>query len=455
MDSHQSADLFATTTPDTSVVSAADVVNGVHKLAIEKEDDYEVHEDEFVTLEGINLYNPEDSDALEDLENAFGYLVDIATQELQHAHRPVYTRALLERVKYWADQIRGELPLASDQRVLDHVDAYGLNKKEYRVWNRNGNINANTLQVEYLSRVEMHPEFQRRYGNHSEQIKALRRYNKNRAQDCIDTPYTFITFDRCFLNEQKDTATMSRYWNAIQHTKHLWIASSSRRQLIETFQETAKKCAPITQVVCFGLGVLNLKKNFYHSAIQYMAVFSIIQTLNHHYYQTNPDRPFIRLVLQDPNYELKDHEILRKLFNSNDNISFVSDPDGLLAIDAGTLVVTAFLPVQMPLVQSMTDLFSENPTQGPAAILCDVMKVGTGKREYSLIERASQAVFRHFATHYERKENGFEDHGLEDELMVDAYGDDWAERNSMYWLNKMDLWMRKGGTNQGRSFVGY
>ncbi|KAI4954145.1 hypothetical protein J4E91_001855 [Alternaria rosae] len=427
MDSHQSVDSFATTTSDTSVKSVADIVDGVHKLAIEEGDDYQVHEDELVTLGEVNLYILDDSGALEDLENAFGYHVDIATQELQHAYRPVYTRALLERVNQWTDQILREFPLASNQRLLDHVDSYRLNKKKCRIWNRNGNINDNTIQVEYLSRVEMHPDFQSRYGKNSEQIKALRCYNKNRAQDCIDTPYTFITFDRCFLNERKDTAKM----------------------------KTAKTCAPITQVVCFGLGALDLKKNFYHHAIQYMAIFSIIQTLNHHYHQTNPDRPLIKLVLQDPNYELKDREILRKLFNSNDNISFVSDPDGLLAIDADTLVVTAFLPVQMPLVQIMTDLFSENPTQGPAAILCDVMKFDTGKREYPLSERASSAVFQHFATHYERKEDGFEDHGLEDELVVDAYGDDWAERNSMYWLSKMDLWARKGGTNQERSFVGY
>jgi len=187
MDSHQSADMFATTTSDNFVEPVADVVDGVHKLAIEEEDDYEVHEDEYVTLEGIDPYDSDDSDA-------FGYRVDIAAQELQHAHKPVYTRALLEDVKYWADQIRGEFSLASNQRVLDHVDASGLNKKKYRIWNRD-DVYANTIQVEYLSRVEMHPDFQSRYGNHSEQIKTLRRYNKDHKQDCIDTPYTFITFD--------------------------------------------------------------------------------------------------------------------------------------------------------------------------------------------------------------------------------------------------------------------
>ena len=63
---------------------------------------------------------------------------------------------------------------------------------------------------------------------------------------------------------------------------------------------------------------------------------------------------------------------MKRLSNDGDNINFVSDPEGLLAIDAGTLVVTAFLPVQMPLVQVIADLFSKDPTEGPAAIICDI-----------------------------------------------------------------------------------
>jgi hypothetical protein len=231
----------------------------------------------------------------------------------------------------------------------------------------------------------------------------------------------------------------------MMHTKRLWKESSSRRKLREEFEETAKRCAPITQVVCFGLGALNLNKKFYHSAIQYMAVFSIIQTLNEFYRQTDSNRPAIKLVLQDPNYEIKDHQILKRLSNDGDNISFVSDPEGLLAIDAGTLVVTAFLPVQMPLVQIVADLFSKDPTEGPAAIICDIMTVDVEKREYSLSDRASPAVARFLTNHYERAEDGFDDHGLEDELMADAYGDDWENR--FYWLNWMDLWVRRIDTN--------
>jgi hypothetical protein len=134
---------------------------------------------------------------------------------------------------------------------------------------------------------------------------------------------------------------------------------------------------------------------------------------------------------------------LQKLLGNGESIGFISDPEGLLGIDEGTLVVTAFLPVQMPLVQIIADLFSKDPTKGPAAMICDIMTIDTDKQEYSWSDRASPTVARFLTSHYEKTEDGFDDHGLDDELMADAYGSDWEEKNRLYWLNMMDLWVRK------------
>ncbi|KAH6876059.1 hypothetical protein BKA58DRAFT_438011 [Alternaria rosae] len=375
MDSHQSVDSFATTTSDTSVKSVADIVDGVHKLAIEEEDDYQVHEDELVTLGEVNLYISDDSGALEDLENAFGYHVDIATQELQHAHRPVYTRALLERVKYWTDQIRQEFPLASNQRLLDHVDSYGLNKEKCRIWNRNGNTNANTTQVEYLSRVEMHPDFQSRYGNHSEQIKALRCYNKDRAQDCIDTPYTFITLDRCFLNERKDTAKMT-------------IA------------------APIKKIVYFGLGRVS-PAYMYDSLFQNMAVLSMALDLVKHYEAAGIKQEKIQIVLQGPWYEETDWTLFRELHQTmgcktSTDLDFVQDPDGLLVIDSSTMVVAPHLPKMFPWSQIIADLFASG--SGLAVIIGDcpvTERRQFGKKTtFTFLDRGSPTVARFLSDRY-------------------------------------------------------
>ncbi|OWY52995.1 hypothetical protein AALT_g3360 [Alternaria alternata] len=389
----------------TSIELTADVIDGLRNLSVVRNSSDKGIDDE----ENINSDLLDDLDD-EDLEIVFGYRVDLITQESQHKRKPIYTRGLLNDVKLFVDQIREGFSIRPDQRGFQNLYGYGLNHNSYKIWRLdNNNLNSNFIQVEYLSR-----RFE---------------YNKDSKNDCIDTPYTFITFDRQCLNEHQDTAKMQEYWAAMMHTKRLWKESSSRRKLREDFEETAKRCVPITQVVCFGLGALNLNKKFYHSAIQYMAVFSIIQILNDFYRQTDPDR----------------HAIKLRLSNDGDNINFVSDPEGLLAIDAGTLVVTAFLPVQMPLVQVIADLFSKDPTEGPAAIICDIMTVDVEKREYSLSDRASPAVARFLTYHYEKAEDGFDDHGLEDELMADAYGDDWENR--FYWLNWMDLWVRKFDTN--------
>ncbi|KAB2108765.1 hypothetical protein AG0111_0g2679 [Alternaria gaisen] len=425
----------------TSIELTADVIDGLRDLSVVRNSSDKGIDDK----ENINSDLLEDLDE-ENLEIVFGYRVDLITQENQHKRKPIYTRGLLNDVKLFVDQIREGFSIRPHQRGFQNLNGYGLNHNSYKIWRLdNNNRNSNFIQVEYLSRVEMHPEFQDRYGIHSDQIKALREYNKDSKNDCIDTPYTFITFHRQYLNEHQNTTKMQEYWAALMHTKRLWKESFSRRKLHEDFEETAKRCAPITQVVCFGLGALNLNKKFYHSAIQYMAVFSIIQILNEFYRQTDSNRPAIKLLLQDPNYEIKDHQILKRLSNNGDNINFVSDPEGLLAIDAGTLVVTAFLPIQMPLVQIIADLFSKDPTESPAAIICDVMTVDVEKREYSLSDRASPAVARFLTNHYEKAEDGFDDYGLEDELMADAYGDDWENR--FYWLNWMDLWVRKIDTN--------
>ncbi|CAN9222844.1 unnamed protein product [Alternaria alternata] len=249
---------------ETSIELTADVIDGLRNLSVERNSSDKGIDDE----ENIN------SDLLddlvdEDLEIVFGYRVDLITQENQHKRKPIYTRGLLNDVKLFVDQIREGFFIRPDQRGFQNLYGYGLNHNSYKIWRLdNNNRNSNFIQVEYLSWVEMHPEFQHRYGIYSDQIKALREYNKDSKNDCIDTPYTFITFDRQYLKEHQNTAKMQEYWAAMMHTKRLWKESSSRRKLREDFEETAKRCASITQVVCFGLGALNLNKKFYHSAIQ-------------------------------------------------------------------------------------------------------------------------------------------------------------------------------------------
>jgi hypothetical protein len=398
----------------------------------------------------LEEYHSDSSSQDDAVEIAFSYAVDLVLQEAHRGYKPIYTRSLLEHIKLWVDCIYQETPLPVDQRSLQNLESVGSGRKCYKVWDWQGNESADAISVHYMSRVEIHPYFQLMYGKYSDQVKLLREYNEGSDFGYIDAPYAIQTLERRWSYEHNDNNRMEEYLKAILHTKGLWIKSSSYRQLNTTAEYIKAKCKPIKQVVCFGLGAINLNKAFYHSAIQYMAVFTIITKLNALYGHTQSnDR--IKLILQDPNYEKRDFNLLSKLWP--DQIDFVSDSGGLLALDSSTLVITAFLPVQMPLMQIVTDLFSERPENGPAAIICDIMDLDISKREYSFRERGSPAVARVLLNHYEKLEGEFKDHDLQSELMEDAYGKDWKKNGRKYWLNSMNLWTRMpdAGLKEGQN----
>ena len=277
-------------------------------------------------------------------------------------HKPIYTRQMLQSIKFQADQINRDLSLPPSQRTLQTLEASGLTKRRYNVWDWGDNAPGGTLLVDYLSRVEMHREYQRKYSEHSLQLRLLKAYNKDCKDKYIDMLYTFsVPGHQSALRNQgpdqdKDQPPGQKpnkkreYQPTIKHTRGLWVESSGRERLKAIIQGIGAKSAKITNVVCFGLGHMSLNKDFYQSTIQHMAVFTIIDTLNELCRQRDPDHAPIKLILQDPCYTPRDHDTVKGLFPYGDNTSFVSDPDGLLAINSGTLLFTAYLRFSMPLM---------------------------------------------------------------------------------------------------------
>jgi hypothetical protein len=126
-------------------------------------------------------------------------------------------------------------------------------------------------------------------------------------------------------------------------------------------------------------------------------------------------------------------------------IKFMEDPDAFLAVDAHTLVVTAFLPVGVPLMQIMADLFAKGVKSGPAAFICDIMNLAAGKKKYSDRDRGTPAVAKFLLNEYDRNIDGFNDHVLEPELAKELIG--WLHcsggKERRYWLTSMDMWKWK------------
>lgn len=170
IDSQHSFRMSSISARTTSIELTADVIDGLRNLSVVRNSSDKGIDDE----ENINSDLLDDLDD-EDLEIVFGYRVDLITQESQHKRKPIYTRGLLNDVKLFVDQIREGFSIRPGQRGFQNLYGYGLNHNSYKIWRLdNNNLNSNFIQVEYLSRVEMHPEFQHRYGIHSDQIKALR-----------------------------------------------------------------------------------------------------------------------------------------------------------------------------------------------------------------------------------------------------------------------------------------
>lgn len=126
----------------------------------------------------------------------------------------------------------------------------------------------------------------------------------------------------------------------------------------------------------------------------------------------------VEIILQDPCYTRKDRELLQKLYGGT--VSFASDPDGLLAIDSSSIVVTAFLPVHYPLMQIIADMFHRTNGEGPAAIVCDSVSLDPTREFYALRDRSSPEVAQFLTEQYVVSD--FKDHVMEQELEEDCFG---------------------------------
>jgi hypothetical protein len=241
----------------------------------------------------------------------------------------------------------------------------------------------------------------------------------------------------------KDLEAMEKHRRALFQAGVSWLGSELCAELEKTIMGAAAICTPIRKIVCFGLGSLDTDATFCQPASQHMTVFTIAKTLSGLYQQG--DRP-IESLLQDPMYAEKDRMLLRDLHRmmSDDayagTICFVEDPDGLLAVDADTLVVSAFVPVQYPYQQIIADFFTSS-SKGPAAFLCDNLTADTEKKVYKLSERGSPAVARMMTLGYAHSHNAFQDDGFK--ALIDYKNKDNGIFRYWYWLPQLDMWVRR------------
>jgi hypothetical protein len=290
------------------------------------------------------------------------------------------------------------------------------------------------VTVNYSTRIELEPNFRRRFGAIWPRCIALRSLNPTVPPQCILSPYYIASYVRCPDAVVVDPKLRTR----IQHTQKLWLRSPSCAQL-DSITRTALEMlkTPITQIIGIGLGKVRPKAPWYaNSALQHLLLFSLAKVINTRNKTYHPATSAVKIILQDPCYEANDHTLLRSLTSSPLTFPF-SDPETLLAVNEQSMLVTAYLPIGVPLMQILGDLFSPSSStaKGPGIMICDIMKgLDADKQWYCAQNRDAPHVAR-WLRGYEMWQHKFE--GLGRELERDV------ELNQPYWMEQMDFRVRK------------
>lgn len=388
-------------------------------------------------------YYSDSEEELEEDDKARLALFDLSFLEREQGHAPVFTRALLKRIAADMAFIALEQSKPLSQRRPTSLQYAHPNGQKVKVWN--ALRVANAVQINYSTRIEMVPGFQRRWGDAWSRSRTLRDLNPNMKPDQLATsvpPYHIISYQRFYDDRHLDPALMCDYRAKLAHIQQLWSKSAACRQVSDAVSHGAAQLrAPVKKIVCIGLGRIRLEPAWYGSTLQHLTAFKLAQTLDELNRRRDPTCPKVRLIVQDPCYEERDRILLSELTTSKVEFG-KSDPETLLEIDVNTTVISAFLPTTVPLPQIVADLLADTPEKGPAMMLWDGHgAIDRAQRFYRLNDRSSPAVARMIrgGDRYMLYPRRFAD--LNDEL-ADALEQEGKSRGR-HWLQEMRLMVRR------------
>ncbi|CBX96737.1 hypothetical protein LEMA_P110020.1 [Plenodomus lingam JN3] len=347
----------------------------------------------------------DDIEQLSEDDQMFFEFYDLVVNEEQNSSAPVFSRVLLESICDQKRTLVRDFDLEDEERTIRHLEYHFSSVEVTKVWQDYHKEDVpEWLLVRYPARVELIHEFHSRFGKYSRHIQLLQKYSDLDSVTHLLTPYSFESsnsFNYILLEEHKDPGVMKAYHVALKIAMAIWLESDARDQFQMIMSAAAIISNPIKRIVCFGLGQIQFTDNAWNgSVLQHLAVFTVIKVLETRYKESGLDNRPIDILFQDPSYEKKDWILVRELHRAMgcgeiSKVYSVTDPEGLLAVDTNTFVVTAFLPFKVPLMQIVADLFASS--SGPAAFICDKMALDTTKWYYKLHDRDSPAVARFFA----------------------------------------------------------
>jgi hypothetical protein len=343
---------------------------------------------------------------------------------------PVFTRTLLHQISSHVSLITAEQAKHPSQRTLQSLEYTGADGTTVVVWK--SVFNGNSGWVQYMTRIELAPSFSLEYGN--VWYQHIDRQRLNPPVSAI-TPYYITSYKRS-PSPPLNPTLLSR----LLRTQELWLASKSCGQLSHIITLALGRLnAPITQIVGIGLGKFSEDAAWYAgSALQHISIIHFCCTITTYNSTRFPTAQSVKIVLSDPCYTDADAEILEQLAGNIDVQMGLSDPDVLLKIDRGTMVLSAYLPWKFPMMQILADLFSASYTSAnsPAVLSIDKLhppSLDPATRNYVMRNRSAPHVAR-WLMGYDMWQGKFV--GAGDDVEKDIGG-------ARYWVKDMGIWVRK------------
>jgi hypothetical protein len=209
--------------------------------------------DDRTTVESASdTYRSEEDDTA-----MFFYQVDLHAVESQYNHAPIFTRSLLENIRREKLTIRRMTNIGERYRTVNHLSYETPAGNTYKVWELDPALEqTNRVDVHFMPRVVLHPSFQKHFAAYTKAIPLFWQYNGIQPNEDIhlSVPYIFEVSEVEYLEEHLYRNLMTKYRHTLAHTLRLWKRSSSRAMLQKTMVGATAVSAPVTRIVCFGLG---------------------------------------------------------------------------------------------------------------------------------------------------------------------------------------------------------
>jgi hypothetical protein len=351
---------------------------------------------------------------------------------------PVFTRELLQQIAAYIKIINVEQTKPLSERSVEYLEHIRDDGKAVVVWKPAASENANSVSIEYMTRVELHPLFTSLFGDTWHRHIDQSALNPHLPPPQVLAPYYISSYARAPPLPLDQTLL-----NRVLATQTLWLASPSctRLRIIIT-SALSKLSVPITQIVGIGLGAFAVHPAFYAgSALQHIAVVYLAGVIDAYNAMHYPHAAGVKVVLGDPCYEDADVQIVSALANMDAGADLeiemgLSDPDVLLSVDAQTMVVSAYLPTKVPLMQILADLFGSGRDDGPGILMMDKLHPPTS-RKYCLRNRSAPHVERWLDNSYIPWTGKFVSVG------TDVERDVGLGPENKYWVESMGIWVRK------------